>query len=367
MKKRINRINWIFWAVLILALAGVIIPLLIPYIAEAQTGIGTNQIRNSAITTPKLADGSVTETKLDIDTYPTDEQVLSYDETTGKMKWVTGGGDGDMLKSVYDLDDDGKVDTAEDLSIPSQAAGDILYFDGANWIRLVKDAGKYLKSGASAVSWDTPAGDGDMTKAVYDLDDDGKTDTAEDLALPSQAAGDVIYFDGSNWVRLAKDSGKYLKSGDSSVSWDTPAGSGDMEKATYDTDTNDIVDDVDDWSVYRQVLSHEVSSDTVVYLENGARVSFYDLTLTDDIQVDTVLYNGAITPEDGDSLIFRVTVGSPPKTVSFLEGGAGTFAYGTTITSTDITQTAENKTDLIGCQYNTAESRWLIVAYSKGF
>jgi hypothetical protein len=47
-----------------------------------------------------------------------------------------------------------------DLSIASQAAGDVLYFDGTNWVRLAADAGKYLKSGASAVSWDTPVGGG---------------------------------------------------------------------------------------------------------------------------------------------------------------------------------------------------------------
>ena len=67
-------------------------------------------------------------------------------------------------------------------------------------------------------------GSGDMTKATYDADSSGKVDAAEDLALTSQAAGDVAYFDGSNWVRLGKDEGKYLKSGAAAVSWDTPAG-----------------------------------------------------------------------------------------------------------------------------------------------
>lgn len=61
-----------------------------------------------------------------------------------------------MLKATYDADADGISDKAEDLSIASQAAGDILYFDGNNWIRLEKDAGKYLKSGVAGVSWDTP-------------------------------------------------------------------------------------------------------------------------------------------------------------------------------------------------------------------
>lgn len=45
-----------------------------------------------------------------------------------------------------------------------------------------------------------------------------------DLNIASQTAGDILYFNGTAWTRLAKDPGKYLKSGDSSVSWDTPAG-----------------------------------------------------------------------------------------------------------------------------------------------
>ena len=70
------------------------------------------------------------------------------------IEFASAPGGGDMLKSTYDTDEDGKVDKAEDLEIPSQVAGDILYFDGTNWIRLAKDLGKYLKSGASAPAWD---------------------------------------------------------------------------------------------------------------------------------------------------------------------------------------------------------------------
>jgi hypothetical protein len=138
--------------------------------------------------------------------------------------WDTPSGLGDMLKSTYDKGDDGMVDTAQDLSLTSQAAGDVVYFDGTNWVRLGKDEGKFLKSGASAVSWDTPSGSGDMLKATYDTNDNGAVDTAENLSLSSQTAGDIAYFNGTQWVRLAKDVGKYLKSGDSSVSWDSPSG-----------------------------------------------------------------------------------------------------------------------------------------------
>jgi len=83
---------------------------------------------------------------------------------------LTGLGDDDhpqyMLKTTYDANTDGICDKAEDLSIAGQAAGDVLYFDGNNWVRLAKDVGKYLKSGASAVSWDTPAGVGGIERGA---------------------------------------------------------------------------------------------------------------------------------------------------------------------------------------------------------
>jgi len=66
--------------------------------------------------------------------------------------------------------------------------------------------------------------------------------SVQDLTITNEAAGDILYFDGSNWIRLGKDSGKYLKSGDAAVSWDTPAGAGDMSAATYDTDVDGDID-----------------------------------------------------------------------------------------------------------------------------
>lgn len=49
------------------------------------------------------------------------------------------------------------------------AAGDILYHDGSNWVRLAKDAGKYLLSGASSVSWSTVGSL--ITTLAFDNDD----------------------------------------------------------------------------------------------------------------------------------------------------------------------------------------------------
>jgi hypothetical protein len=72
----------------------------------------------------------------------------------------------------------GGVASVQDLTITSEAAGDVIYFDGSNWVHLAKDVGKYLKSGAAAVSWDTPAGAGNMSTTTYDTDADGDIDVA---------------------------------------------------------------------------------------------------------------------------------------------------------------------------------------------
>jgi len=52
----------------------------------------------------------------------------------------------------------------------SEAAGDIIYYNGSNWVRLAKDEGKFLKSGASAVSWDTTSWAGNLFVHFMDLD-----------------------------------------------------------------------------------------------------------------------------------------------------------------------------------------------------
>ncbi len=93
------------------------------------------------------------------------------------------------------------------------------------------------------------SGAGDMLQSVYDIDADNTVDLAEDALtvggltvetavpvgavftdeeLPATATtGDVLQWDGSNWVPAA------------------PAGGGDMLQSTYDIDANNIVDDAE--------------------------------------------------------------------------------------------------------------------------
>lgn len=94
-------------------------------------------------------------------------KILTADDTTD---WF------DNMNDNLDLIDAG-FNSPLSYSITG-VAGDVIYYDGSDWVKLGKDVGKYLKSGASTVTWNTPSGVGDMTKAVYDTDGDSDIDVA---------------------------------------------------------------------------------------------------------------------------------------------------------------------------------------------
>jgi len=101
--------------------------------------------------------------------------------------WV-GADDGTILKAI-DLkniqDDLSIVQTVNDaLSIPGQANGDILYYNGSDWVRIAAGtSGQVLTSaGAGAPAW--------------------ANDLPADFAIAGQLTGDLLYFNGTNWVRL---------------------------------------------------------------------------------------------------------------------------------------------------------------------
>lgn len=56
---------------------------------------------------------------------------------------------------------------------------------------------------------------------------------------------------------------------------------------------------------------------------------------------------------------------SANRTLSLTTGSSGAFLFGTDITA--LSATTANSKDVIGCIYNTQASRWLVVAYAKGF
>ncbi len=86
--------------------------------------------------------------------------------------WGAPAGGGDMTKAVYDTGDDGIVDNSEALQETSGPTK--LVMAG------VAD-GEYLKRSGATIAGATPAGAGDMTKAVYDTGDDGIVDSSQGL------------------------------------------------------------------------------------------------------------------------------------------------------------------------------------------
>jgi hypothetical protein len=68
----------------------------------------------------------------------------------------------------------------------------------------------------------------------------------------------------------------------------------------------------------------------------------------------------------GQKMIINYTASGVASTLTLPTAATGDFAYGSDITA--LTQTTINKTDVIGCIYNTTVSnKWAVVAYVKGY
>lgn len=134
--------------------------------------------------------------------------------------WQAPSGSGDMMKTTYDINNNGIVDTSDAL---------------ISWLA----TNAYIKTESDPVhvAWL-------LTNAYVKVEVDGVFTNW--LATNTPSANYTNLFAGSGTTgsvgSVAGDAGKYLKA---NGTWDTPGGGGDMLKATYDTDANDIVDTSD--------------------------------------------------------------------------------------------------------------------------
>ena len=106
------------------------------------------------------------------------------------------------------------VDDLADVTITSDSAGQVL----------VRNTGDTAYENVSVSGDATMTFSGALTIADNSVD-------GTDIAIGSDAQGDVIYYDGTNYVRLAPGTnGQFLTSGGASanVSWTTAAGTGDI-------------------------------------------------------------------------------------------------------------------------------------------
>lgn len=143
-------------------------------------------------------------------------------------KYWAGSDDGTILKGI-DLrniqDDLAVVQTVDDvLTIPGQTQGDLLYYNGATWVKLGAGTdGQVLQTKGSGANpeW------GDLTTAG------------------SPTEGDIVYFDGTDWVALSPGAaGEVLTSNGAGVAptyEEQSVGSNVIYAWTgYDARTNDL-------------------------------------------------------------------------------------------------------------------------------
>jgi len=138
-----------------------------------------------------------------------------------------------------------------DVSVAGAAQGDVFYYNGSAWVKLTAGtSGQFLKTqGAGAnPTWDTVAGGG--ASALDDL---------SDVTASSPSQGDILYYNGSGWVKLAKGAdGQFLKSTTGNPAWDSIGGGGDLLASNNLSDVNSA-------ATARQNLDLEIGVDVQAY------------------------------------------------------------------------------------------------------
>jgi hypothetical protein len=191
-----------------------------------------------------------------------------------------------------------------DLTIASEEQGSILYFNGSNWVELPPGtSGQVLQTNGTAAnpSWVTPTGGTTDHSALTNLSwtASGHTGTAGSLAtfdgataaalLTGVAQGDVIYFNGTVWVRLAPGtSGQFLQTQGAGANpqWATPAGSGDVSGPGSSTD-NALVR----WDLTTGTL---IQDSNVILSDTGDMTFAGGTTLSVDNIAESTTNNGVV-------------------------------------------------------------------------
>jgi hypothetical protein len=114
------------------------------------------------------------------------------------------------------------------------------------------------------------------------------------------------------------------------------------------------------------VLDGRNGSPTVIALTDGATPAL-------DASLGTVFTLAAAgnrtiavptNPTNGQKIVIRHLASGGARTLA-LNSGAGGFRFGTDITS--LSATGSGLTDYIGCIYSSIDSKWDVIAVSKGY
>jgi hypothetical protein len=172
--------------------------------------------------------------------------------------------------------------------------GDINFTDTANVITAVVKANSVALGTDTTGNYAASGSEGGSATSVADNSVDGT-----DIALGSDAAGDVMYYDGTNWVRLPKGTaGQVLEmnAGETAPEWDSDDG------ATFDSTSVDATT-WSDGANASNIWTFDVSgTDHTMTAGNGLMTFSHDLTVVDDLA-----FTGASSSLDGLDAIDATT------------------------------------------------------------
>ena len=249
---------------------------------------------DGSVTTAKLADGAVTTIKLAADavdgTKLADNACNSEHYTDDSVDdiHISGMAASKLTGTITPSDN---TVTGAKIALGSDAAGDVMYYNGTNYIRLAKGTnGEVLTLAGGVPSWAADSTNvgatsvgGDVTGTVANIQIAANAVDGTHIALGSDAAGDVMYYNGTNYIRLAKGSnGEVLTLASGVPSWaadstnvtGTSVGgdlSGTVGNAQIATNTVGITElNVSDGSI-GQVLKTN-GSGTLSFTDSGATI-----------------------------------------------------------------------------------------------
>jgi hypothetical protein len=129
----------------------------------------------------------------------------------------------------------------------------------------------------------------------------------------------------------------------------------------YETAINSVIDEINDaLEAVTQLTEVVALTDAAEVTLNAALGATFTLSAAGDreIQIPT-------NPRNGQRILIIHHASGAARTLSLETTGAGSFLFGENVDA--LSETESGKRDVIGCVYSGALSRWMVVAYDKGF